>query len=92
MTSASHYLLAVLRRFGFISSRRFFSFTNKYVLIAPITITTPTIAQTKLTIESTTEPLWLLAVFLFMTCLLAVVIFHWVLVPLVKWLSDKFSA
>ena len=70
---------------------RRFSWTTRYAQIALITATAPAIAQTKFTIESTEEPLWLFALLLVLADLLAVVIFHWVLEPLHRWIVEKLS-
>lgn len=81
------------------SLRRFFSsslaFHQKYSLIAPITLTsTATPAYTSTALETSIPLIDLLLWFgvMFSACLLAVVIFHWVIVPLFDWIARRFFA
>ncbi|MBW8465944.1 hypothetical protein [Acidovorax sp.] len=81
------------------SLRRFFSsslaFHQRYSLIAPMTLTiTATPAYTKTALETSIPLIELLLWFgvMFSACLLAVVIFQWVIVPLFDWVARRFFA
>lgn len=60
------------------------------VHIAPMAIAMDAAANTSLTINSTSEPLWMLTVWMTVCCLLALAIFHWVCQPLIGWFSRWF--
>lgn len=64
---------------------------KRTVAIPPITMTATAVAQTKLTIESTEEPLWLLALLVLLLGILANAVFHWLMVPLVNWVAEKLA-
>lgn len=68
-----------------------FSAITRYVLIAAMTMTRPTTAQTRFTIESTEVSLLMLTVLLTACALLGTVIFHWVLAPLVEWIAERLA-
>ncbi len=72
--------------------RAFFSWTTKYVRIAPTVMAMPAAANTYVTISvgSATEvPLWLFVLLIVAWTLVALAIFHWLMVPLLGWIADR---
>lgn len=72
-----------------------FAFARRYSLTAPITkISTATPMYTKTALVTSTPFIDLFLWFgvMFSACLLAVVIFHWVIVPLFDWIARRFFA
>lgn len=70
---------------------RFFSAMRMYVLMAPTISTTATAAQTLVTIsvDGIADPLWLLVLLVLAWTVVALVIFHWVLVPVQAWVVRR---
>lgn len=73
--------------------RAFFSWTTKYVQIAPMVMVMPAAAQTTVTIsvDGTSAPIWMVLGVVVAWTIVALSIFHWLMVPLVDWIAEKLA-
>lgn len=70
-----------------------FSRTTKYVQIAPIVMVMPAAAQTTVAISvgGTSAPIWMVLGVVVAWTVVALAIFHWLMVPLVNWIAEKLA-
>ena len=73
--------------------RALFSWTTKYVQIAPMVMTMPAAAHTTITIsvDGTSAPIWMVLGVVVAWTIVALAIFHWLMVPLVTWIAEKLA-
>ena len=73
--------------------RALFSWTTKYVQIAPMVMVMPAAAQTTVTIsvDGTSAPIWMVLGVVVAWTIVALAIFHWLMVPLINWIAEKLA-